>query len=87
MLVKALRKKNDIDGAIRVLEERSFIPNVVTYTIILGGYVSKGDMVGAKRVFGEILDKGWLPNPTTYTILMDGYCKEREVYGCCGGNG
>ncbi|CBI39576.3 pentatricopeptide repeat-containing protein At5g16420, mitochondrial isoform X1 [Vitis vinifera] len=79
ILVKALCKKNDIDAAIRVLEEMpamGFIPNVVTYTTILGGYVSKGDMVGARRVFGEILDRGWVPDPTTYTILMDGYCKK-----------
>ncbi|PRQ56713.1 putative pentatricopeptide [Rosa chinensis] len=42
-----------------------FVPNVVTFTTILG----------AKRVFGENLDRGWFPDVTTYTILMDGYVK------------
>ncbi|XP_059652209.1 pentatricopeptide repeat-containing protein At5g16420, mitochondrial [Cornus florida] len=78
ILIKALCKSNDIDGAFRVLDEMpsmGMIPNVVTYTTILGGYVSRGDMLGARRVFGEILDRGWIPDATTYTILMDGFCK------------
>ncbi|KAA8516204.1 hypothetical protein F0562_019383 [Nyssa sinensis] len=82
ILVKALCKNNDIDGAIRVLDEMpvmGMIPNVVTYTTILGGYVSRGDMVGAKRVFSEIIDRGWIPDATTYTILMDGFCKQRRL--------
>ncbi|KAJ7962637.1 putative Pentatricopeptide repeat-containing protein [Quillaja saponaria] len=82
ILVKALSKKNDVEGAIRLLDEMpsmGMIPNVVTYTTILGGYVSRGDMIGAKRVFGEILDRGWLPDATTYTILMDGFCKQGRL--------
>ncbi|KAI6707789.1 hypothetical protein NL676_010751 [Syzygium grande] len=78
IILKALCRKNDVEGALKVLDEMpsmGMIPNVVTYTTILGGYVSRGDMVGAKRVFSEILDRGWLPDATTYTILMDGYCK------------
>ena len=40
ILVKSLDTKNDIDRDIKVLEEMSamrFIPNVITYTTILGG--------------------------------------------------
>ncbi|XP_052191939.1 pentatricopeptide repeat-containing protein At5g16420, mitochondrial [Diospyros lotus] len=82
ILIKGLCKKNDVEGAIRVLDEMpgmGMIPNVVTYTTILGGYVSRGDMVGAKKVFDEILDRGWLPDATTYTILMDGFCKQGRL--------
>ncbi|XAR53932.1 hypothetical protein NMG60_11028875 [Bertholletia excelsa] len=82
ILIKGLCKNNDIENAIRVLDEipgMGLIPNVVTYTTILGGYVSRGDMVGAKKVFDEILDRGWLPDATTYTILMDGFCKQGRL--------
>ncbi|KAK3428507.1 hypothetical protein EUGRSUZ_E00027 [Eucalyptus grandis] len=78
ILIKALCRKNDVEGALKVLDEMpsmGMIPNVVTYTTVLGGYVSRGDMEGGKRVFSEILDRGWLPDATTYTILMDGYCR------------
>ncbi|XVF22322.1 hypothetical protein REPUB_Repub12eG0163100 [Reevesia pubescens] len=51
------------------------VPNVVTYTTILGGYVARGDMGNAKRVFGELLDRGWIPDAMTYTILMNEYCR------------
>ncbi|XP_057961120.1 pentatricopeptide repeat-containing protein At5g16420, mitochondrial [Malania oleifera] len=82
ILIKALCKKNDVEGAIRILNEMpamGMIPNVVTYTTILGGYVSRLDMIGAKKIFGEILDRGWLPDATTYTILMDGFCKQGKL--------
>ncbi|KAL6969166.1 hypothetical protein U1Q18_028889 [Sarracenia purpurea var. burkii] len=44
ILIRALCKKNDVENAIRVLDEMpsmGMIPNVVTYTTILGGYVSR----------------------------------------------
>ncbi|KAM1018754.1 hypothetical protein ACFX2C_040343 [Malus domestica] len=55
ILIKALCKKNDVETALKVLDEMpamGFVPNVVTYTTIIGWYLSRGDMVGAKRVFG-----------------------------------
>ncbi|GFY81544.1 pentatricopeptide repeat (PPR-like) superfamily protein [Actinidia rufa] len=82
ILIKGLCKKNDVEGAIRVLDEiprMGMIPNVVTYTTILGGLASRGDMVGARKVFDEILDRGWLPDATTYTILMNGFCKQGRL--------
>ncbi|GAY45765.1 pentatricopeptide repeat-containing protein [Citrus sinensis] len=78
ILIKALCKKDDVEGAIRVLDEMpsmGMVPNLVTHTTILGGYVWRGDIENAKRVFGDILDRGWVPDATTYTVLMDGYIK------------
>ncbi|XP_021911782.1 pentatricopeptide repeat-containing protein At5g16420, mitochondrial [Carica papaya] len=78
ILLKALCKKNDVEGALKVLDEMptmSMVPNLVSYTTILGGYVARGDMEGAKRIFREVFDRGWLPDATIYTVLMDGYCK------------
>ncbi|KAM1175525.1 hypothetical protein ACFX15_027425 [Malus domestica] len=82
ILIKALCKKNDVETALKVLDEMpamGFVPNVVTYTTIIGGYVSRGDMVGAKRVFGEVLDRGWYPDAFTYTVLMDGFVKQGKL--------
>ncbi|KAF4356965.1 hypothetical protein F8388_015941 [Cannabis sativa] len=82
ILVKALCHKNDLESALKVLDEMpslGLVPNVVTYTTIIGGYAMRGDMVGAKRTFIEILDRGWLPDATTYTILMDGYAKQGRL--------
>ncbi|XP_043698829.1 pentatricopeptide repeat-containing protein At5g16420, mitochondrial [Telopea speciosissima] len=82
ILVKALCKKNDLDGALKILDEMpamGMVPNLVTYTTILGGYCFRGDMTGAKKVFYEILDRGWIPDATTYTILMDGFCKQGRL--------
>ncbi|XP_057798180.1 pentatricopeptide repeat-containing protein At5g16420, mitochondrial-like isoform X1 [Salvia miltiorrhiza] len=78
ILLKALCKKDDVEGALKVLDEMpgiGMVPNVVSYTTIMTGYVDRGDMLGAKRMFDELLDRGWLPDATTYTVLMDGFCK------------
>ncbi|KAL3534839.1 hypothetical protein ACH5RR_003300 [Cinchona calisaya] len=82
ILIKALCKKNDVYGSIKILDEMpamGVVPNVVSYTTVLGGYVGKGDMVGAKRVFDEIHDRGWLLDVTTYTILIDGFCRQGRL--------
>ncbi|CAI9292181.1 unnamed protein product [Lactuca saligna] len=72
----------DIEGALKVLDEMpamGMVPNVVSYTTVMGAYVFKGDMVGAKKMFDQILDRGWIPDATTYTILMDGFCKQGRL--------
>ncbi|KAJ4957077.1 hypothetical protein NE237_013860 [Protea cynaroides] len=82
ILVKALCKKKDLDGALQILDEMlsmGMVPNLVTYTTILGGYCFRGDMAGAKKIFYEILDRGWIPDATTYTVLMDGFCKQGSL--------
>ncbi|TQE09027.1 hypothetical protein C1H46_005410 [Malus baccata] len=82
ILIKALCKKNDVEIALKVLDEMpamGFVPNVMTYTMIIGWYVSWGDMVGAKRVFGQILDRGWYLDTTTYTGLMDAFVKQGKL--------
>ncbi|XP_055962196.1 pentatricopeptide repeat-containing protein At5g16420, mitochondrial [Mercurialis annua] len=82
ILIKALCKKNDVEVALKVLDEMpamGMIPNVVTYTTILSGYVARGDLVNAKKVFDELFDRGWLPDATTYTILMHGYCEQGRL--------
>ncbi|KAH6771118.1 Pentatricopeptide repeat superfamily protein [Perilla frutescens var. hirtella] len=78
ILLKALCKKDDAEGAVKVLDEMpgmGMVPNLVSYTTIMAWYVDCGDMLGAKRMFNELLDRGWLPDATTYTVLMDGFCK------------
>ncbi|KAL8540992.1 hypothetical protein ACS0TY_002324 [Phlomoides rotata] len=78
ILLKALCKKDDVESALKVLDEMpamGIVPNVVSYTTIMAGYVDRGDMMEAKRVLVDLLDRGWLPDATTYTVLMNGFCK------------
>ncbi|MED6122765.1 hypothetical protein PIB30_042971 [Stylosanthes scabra] len=79
ILLKALCKGNNVDAAVRVLDEMpamGLVPNVVSYTTVMGGYALRGDMSGAKRVFMEILGKGWVPDATSYTVLVSGFCRQ-----------
>ncbi|TKY66035.1 Pentatricopeptide repeat-containing protein mitochondrial [Spatholobus suberectus] len=78
ILLKALCKRNEVDAAVRVLDEMRYagvVPNVVSYTTVLGGYAWRGDVDSAVRVFGEILDRGWVPDASAYTVLMSGFCR------------
>ncbi|CAI8612639.1 unnamed protein product [Vicia faba] len=78
VLLKALCKGNEVEVAVRVLDEMpgmGLVPNVVSYTTVLGGYAWRGDMDGAMTVFREILDRGWDPDVTSYTVLVDGFCR------------
>lgn len=45
ILLKALCKMNEVDVAVRVLDEMrymSVVPNVVSYTTVLGGFAQRG---------------------------------------------
>ncbi|KAJ0968398.1 hypothetical protein J5N97_025315 [Dioscorea zingiberensis] len=82
ILVKALCKLDNLDGALKVLDEMptwGIVPNVVTYTTILACYCARGDLPGAKALFDEILNRGWSPDVTTYTVLIDGYCRSGRL--------
>ncbi|AES79285.2 putative pentatricopeptide [Medicago truncatula] len=78
ILLKALCKGNEVEVAVKVLDEMpgmGLVPNVVSYTTVLGGFVWRGDMDGAMKVFREVLDRGWSPDVTSYTVLVDGFCR------------
>lgn len=90
ILIKALcssssnhnNRGGGVEAAIRVLHEMpamGIVPTIVTYTTILGGFASLGDMVNAQKVFDEILERGWLPDATTYTVLMNGFIKQDRL--------
>ncbi|KAL8552600.1 hypothetical protein ACS0TY_001332 [Phlomoides rotata] len=82
ILLKALCKKDDVESALKVLDEMpamGIIPNVVSYTTIMAGYVDRGDMMETKRVLVDLLDRGWLPDATTYMVLMNGFCKLGQI--------
>ncbi|CAA6653605.1 unnamed protein product [Spirodela intermedia] len=68
ILVKALCKMGNLDGALKVLEEMplwGMIPNLVTFTTL-------EDLLrdGGQRD---------LPDATAFTVLMEGYCAENRI--------
>ncbi|KAH6771117.1 Pentatricopeptide repeat superfamily protein [Perilla frutescens var. hirtella] len=73
---KVLCKEDGVEGAVNVLDEMpetKMVLNMESYTTIMAGYVDRGDMLGANRMFNEPLNWGWFPDATTCTILMDGF--------------
>ncbi|KAL1309799.1 hypothetical protein AAHE18_17G204600 [Arachis hypogaea] len=67
ILLKALCKGNNVDASVRILDEMpaiGVVPNVVSYTTVLGGYALRGDM------------RGWISDATTYTVLVSGFCRQ-----------
>ncbi|KAH7521257.1 hypothetical protein FEM48_Zijuj07G0013900 [Ziziphus jujuba var. spinosa] len=49
--IKALCNRNNIDGALKLLDEMptmGMVPNVVTYITIMGGYVSRVRIIWSK---------------------------------------
>ncbi|XP_008806365.2 pentatricopeptide repeat-containing protein At5g16420, mitochondrial [Phoenix dactylifera] len=82
ILLKALCKMGDIDGALQVLDEMpgwGMVPNVITYTTIIAYYCAHGDLPAARALFDTILSRGYSPDATTYTVLIDGYCHHGEL--------
>ncbi|CAA7387909.1 unnamed protein product [Spirodela intermedia] len=82
ILVKALCKMGNLDGALKVLEEMplwGMIPNLVTFTTLVGGFCGRGDLEGARRIFSEMVDRGISPDATAFTVLMEGYCAENRI--------
>jgi len=51
------------------------MPNVVTYTTIIDGYVKAGDFNKAETVVKEMIVGGVMPNVVTYNTIIGGYVK------------
>ncbi|KAM1974736.1 hypothetical protein ACFX15_039594 [Malus domestica] len=90
ILIKALCKKNDVETALKVLDEMpamGFVPNMVTYTTIIGWYVSRGLMDGfvkqgklvdAVKVMDDMEENKVGANEVTYGVMVEAYCKDKK---------
>ncbi|KAL3844409.1 hypothetical protein ACJIZ3_001812 [Penstemon smallii] len=58
-------------------------PNLVTYTIMIKGFVEKGRAIEAMRVLDQMSDSNIKPNRVTIVALLDGLCKEGCVEEAC----
>ncbi|KAK4490852.1 hypothetical protein RD792_001567 [Penstemon davidsonii] len=58
-------------------------PNLVTYTIMIKGFVKKGRAIEAMRVLDQMSDSNIKPNRVTIVALLDGLCKEGCVEEAC----
>ncbi|GER49699.1 pentatricopeptide repeat-containing protein [Striga asiatica] len=54
-------------------------PNLVTYTIMVKGFVEKGRSLEAVRLLNRMEDFGVRPNKVTFITLLDGLCREGHV--------
>lgn len=64
-------------------EHKASNPNVVTYTILIKGFVEKGRALEAVRFLDRMDDSGVKPNRVTFATLLDGLCKEDHVDEAC----
>ncbi|KAJ1688491.1 hypothetical protein LUZ63_019881 [Rhynchospora breviuscula] len=70
------------------MSERGLLPNVITYTTIIGAFCNAGDLAiacailvgdvhGAMNVWHMMGCNGCKPNVVAYTCMVDAYCKSK----------
>ena len=52
--------------------DRGHCPTVISYTTLINGYCTYGEMGAAFKVFDEMSEKGVTPNSLTYSVLLGG---------------
>lgn len=83
LVLKAFVRQNDLPSARNWIDElykddAKVIPNIDSYTILLGAYWSNGDMVGFDEIMKEILNRGLEFNIATYNYRISRLCKNKE---------
>ncbi|KAI9356239.1 hypothetical protein DFJ73DRAFT_775109 [Zopfochytrium polystomum] len=56
-----------------MITEDKMYPNVVSYTLIIHGYVKRGEIEKALRCFADMKENGITPNRVTYETLIYGH--------------
>ena len=54
-------------------------PNVVTYAILINGYIKTKDVNKAMDLFREMCQKGFILDMVIYNSLIDGLCKSVKI--------
>ncbi|KAH6788380.1 hypothetical protein C2S51_003386 [Perilla frutescens var. frutescens] len=71
-------RSDDVDSAKGVFEESS-LKNVVSYNVMLDGFVKAGEVANARKLFDEMPSS--FRNVVSYTAMIDGLFKAGEI-GC-----
>lgn len=75
--ISLLCKAQEMDEAydcIEMMEKESLYPNQVTYTILMAGHISHGDICHAVDVFNIMNANGYGPDQVAYNTLLKGFC-------------
>ncbi|XP_020595586.1 pentatricopeptide repeat-containing protein At1g55890, mitochondrial-like [Phalaenopsis equestris] len=81
--ISALSDSGEMDDARKVLDElpkKGLQPDVISYNVVLSGYLKKEDGVGFVDTFKEMNSKGIAPNVVTYNLRMLNFCKRLESF-------
>ncbi|KAF5759579.1 putative tetratricopeptide-like helical domain superfamily [Helianthus annuus] len=55
-----------------------FMPDVISYTMVLDAVISAGEFERADQVFDEMLVSGLVPDIHTYNVYVSGLCKQNK---------
>ncbi|XP_078174396.1 tetratricopeptide repeat (TPR)-like superfamily protein isoform X4 [Carex rostrata] len=87
ILIKAWCDSKNIDKAWHALEKmqaNNFLPDIITYNTIIGGYAKTGDTgKGEQLMLG--MQPRLKPDKRTWAIVISGYCREgnmRDAFRC-----
>ena len=61
------------------MKGRNIAPTVISYTTMVKGYVSVGQVDDGLRLFDEMKSFGIKPNDVTYTTLLPGLCDAEKM--------
>lgn len=79
MLLKCVAKHaKQLDLLHSILQEmrdRSFVPDLTTYTTVISALGSHGDVVGAQRIYSEIREQGLDPDMRLYNAMLEALSK------------
>ncbi|KGN59539.1 pentatricopeptide repeat-containing protein At1g61870, mitochondrial [Cucumis sativus] len=83
LVLKAFVRQNDLPSARNWIDElckddAKVIPNIDSFTILLGAYWSNGDMIGFDEIEKEISKRGLEFNLATYNYRISRLCKNKE---------
>src|SRR5258708_21894460 len=85
ILIKSAVDSGQMDVAMRVLVEWDSLAqtwetgikvNVYAVTILMGGYLRRGDRTKAKEIYDEMLLRGISPSSVTYGLILRAYISE-----------
>lgn len=57
------------------MRDRSFAPDLTTYTTVISALGSHGDVVGAQRIYSEIREQGLDPDMRLYNAMLEALSK------------
>ncbi|RZC59393.1 hypothetical protein C5167_006696 [Papaver somniferum] len=61
------------------MQENKLMPNTVTYTSLMHGYIKTGNTQEVFALFDEMKKNGIKPDELTYGLMVDAHCKEGNL--------